>query len=541
MSIVDKFKNGSAAVPNCRAIDIGTTGIRIAALKKNGKKPRLTDLRDCRIPREKAGSVSPEVVLESLRSLTRGMRMKEEVLVSSLPIHRVFVRSLELPFTKDSQIRQVIASEAELHVPFPLDQIIIDYWPVEELAGENTRVIMMAAKKAVLEGHLSLLAEAGIDPSKVSVDLLGSCRAYTSLIDLPAGEATMLLDIGAIHTGAAFLLDGTVVYLRSFSWGGDMVTRAIMEEKGCGFAEAEALKISSAGSGAPIEEVISGVIFRLETELLRTINTAASALGGHPLKNIILTGGASLQHGLKDELSRKLNLEPLDLNPFSGVNTKKSPENPTIVGAALGLAVSEIVPEKVRIDFRRGEFAFGGTWKKLRRRVFTTIALAVGLTAVLALGLFWRIEMEKKTSEALARQIRLIVRRTFPDQPVPVPGTELKAMKDGVEQARNELEYYQDMISVSSLDILREISAVIPEDIKVQVVVLDIDEKRVIFRGRTEKYRPADLIKNALAKSDYFIGDKIKETRDTKTLKKGGKLVTVEFEYNIPIASAAQK
>ncbi len=541
MSITDIFKNGSVAVPSCRAIDIGTTGIRIAALKKNGKKPRLTDLRECRIPREKAGVVSPEVVLESLRSLTRGMRMKEEVLVSSLPIHRVFVRSLELPFTKDSQIRQVIASEAELHVPFPLDQIIIDYWPVEELAGGKTRVIMMAAKKSVLEGHLSLLAEAGIDPSKVSVDLLGSCRAYTSLTDLPAGEATMLLDIGAVHTGAAFLLDGTVVYLRSFSWGGDMVTRAIMEEKGCGFAEAEALKISFSGSEASIEEVISDVIFRLETELLRTINTAAPALGGHPLKNIILTGGASLQYGLKDEISRKLNLDLLDLNPFSGVNTKKSPDNPSIAGAALGLAMSEIVPEKVRIDFRREEFAFRGTWQKIRRRVFTTIALAVGLTAVLVTGFLWRLEMEKKTAKDLSRKTRLILVNTFPGQPVVAEGSELKEMEKRVENARNELKYYQDMISVSSLDILREISAVIPEDIKVQVVVLDIDEKRVIFRGRTEKYRPADLIKNALAKSDYFVGDKIKETRDTKTLKKGGKVVTVEFEYKIPIISAVRE
>lgn len=541
MSIVDKFKNGSSAVPSCRAIDIGTTGIRIAALKKNGRKPRLTDLRDCHIPRERAGAAPPDVVIESLQSLTRGMRMKEEVLVASLPLHRVFVRSLELPFTKDSQIRQVIASEAELHVPFPLDQIIIDFWPVEELAGGKTRVIMMAAKKAVLEGHLSLLAEAGIDPSKISVDLLGSCRAYTYLPNLPAGEATMLLDIGAVHTGAAFLLGGTAVYLRSFSWGGDMVTRAIMDEQGCGFAEAEALKISSAGSGGPLEEVISGVICRLETELLRTINSAASALGGYPLRNIILTGGVSLQHGLKEELSRKLSLEMLDLEPFSGVNTKKSPENPAVVETVLGLAVSEIVPGKVRIDFRRGEFAFGGIWKKIRRRVFTTMGLVVGLTALLAMGLFWRIEMEEKTSETLARKIRLVVRRTFPDQPVPVPGTELKAMTDGVEQARKELKYYQDMISVSSLDILREISAVIPDDIKVQVVVLDIDEKRVIFRGRTEKYRPADLIKNALSKSDCFVGDKIRETRDTKTLKKGGKLVTVEFEYNIPIISATQK
>jgi len=536
MNISNIFKNGSGVVPSCRAVDIGTSGIRVVALKKNGKNPRLTYFRSVPNPRANAGVVSPEVVMDSLRSLAQGMRMNEEALVSSLPIHRVFVRSLELPFTKDSQIRQVIASEAELHVPYPLDQIIIDYWPVEELDGGKTRVIMMAAKKTLLEGHLSLLAEAGIHPSKVSVDLLGSCRAYTALPDLPTEEATMLLDIGAIHTGVAFLLDGTVVYLRSFSWGGDMVTTAIMEETGCEFAEAEALKIAQPSSGDRIEEAIGAVVSRLETELARTINSAVPALGTRQLKNLILTGGASLQHGLKEEISRKLNLALLNLEPFSGVNSKKSPADPVILRTAMGLAMSEIVPGKDRIDFRREEFSFKGAWKKIRRRIFTTIGLAVGLMALLAMGLFWRIEMEENTSETLARKIRLVVRETFPDQPVPVPGEELKAMKDGVERSRKELEYYQDIISVSSLDILREISALISEQIKVQVVVLDIDEKRVIFRGRTDSYRSADLIKNALAKSDYFIGDKIKETRESKTLRKGGKLVTVEFEYNIPVS-----
>lgn len=533
--------NNSGGGHSSRSIEIGTTGIRVVAVKKNGKNPRVIDLREADIPRDKPGPASPEVVVNKLQDLAHGMGMKEEVLVSSLPIHRVFVRSLELPFSKDSQIRQVIASEAELHVPFPLEQIIIDYWIVEELEGGKTRVIMMAVKKTVLEGHLGLLAAAGINPSKVSVDLLGSCQLFTSLPSLPADEATLLLDIGAVHTGAAFLLDGKVVYIRSFSWGGDVITAAIMKEEGCGFAEAEAFKLSGRESGPRIEGVISEAVGRLETELLRTINSAASLLGENKLKNLVITGCGALQQGLKENILRKLNLKALEPDAFSGVNTKKYREISKVTETALGLALNEIIPESARINFRREEFSFKGTWKKIRQRIFVTIGLALALTALLAMGFLWRIEMEQRTSESLNRRIRLVLQKTFPNEKDSPQGTELKMMKEGVEQARQELKYYQDLTAVSSLDILREISAVVPDNIKVQVVSLDIDENRVIFRGRTNSYRSADLIKNSLAKSDYFAGDKIRETRDSKTLKKGGRLVTVEFEYNIPLVSPEQK
>jgi len=112
----------------------------------------------------------------------------------------------------------------------------------------------------------------------------------------------------------------------------------------------------------------------------------------------------------------------------------------------------------------------------------------------------------------------------------------LKAMKEGVEQAGRELKFYHDMVSVSALDILREISRIIPDSLKVQVVTMDINNKRVLFRGRTNSFRSVDLIKNALAKSRYFEGDKIHEAKGSKTRRKGGQLVTVEFEYNIPLA-----
>lgn len=533
MKIMNLFQNGSGPAPSCRAIEIGTSAIRVAALKRSGRLPRLTDYRQLPLLREKAGPAPAELVREGLRNLVQGTRIKEDMITTSLPLHQVFIRLLEVPFSRVAQIRQVIASEAELHVPFPLDDVIIDFWVVEELPEGKSRVMMSAVKKTVLEDRLRLLAEAGISPTRVNLDLLGASR---SVIDSPLidpDQVTVLLEIGAGHSGAAFLLGGRVVFLRSISWGGDTVTAAIAEAAGVGFAAAEDLKLASdPGISASI---FSAAYELLGGELLRTVTGASAPCGGRSPSGLVLTGGGSRSPGLGEYLTKKTGLKVLEVNPSDRVRSRRDPPGPES-SVAIGLALSGIAPTSDRVDFRREEFAFTGGWKKIRRRLLLTAFLIAGVLVLLALAFFWKIGMEEREVQNLDRRIRQIVRLTFPDAPVPVPGQELKAMEEELEKSRLELRHYRELVSVSALDILREISRMVPESIKVQVVVMDIDTNRVVFRGRTNNYRSADLVKNALTQSEYFAGDKIRETRDSKTLQKGGELVTVEFEYLIPLA-----
>ncbi len=535
MKIRNLIQNGGGPVPSSRAIDIGTSTLRVAALKRGGRRARLTDYRELSIPREAPGPAPSERVGEKLKELLKGMRVKEEVIVSALPLHLVFIRLLEVPFTKTAQIRQVIASEAELHVPFPLDEVIIDFWKVQELEEGKTRVMMAAVKKSVLEKHLQLLAESGVQPDRVNVDLLGSCRTVMDSSLIEPGKITMFLEIGAAHSGAAFIRGGVVFFVRSISWGGDNITSSLAKVRGLSFAAAEELKISSPREVSP--EQLPTAYKPLEVELLRTLPAAAAAAAGRSPDSLVISGGGGRTEGLGQYLAERTGLKLLEIDPSDAARSRRNSSGARSA-TALGLALSEISDARARLDFRREEFSFSGAWKKLRQRLLITALLTAGVLVLLALGLFWKIGMEQREVRNLNRRIRQVVRLTFPDAPVPIPGQELKVMEEELEKAGQELNYYRELVSTSALDVLREISRAVPESIRVQVVVMDIDANRVIFRGRTNNYRSAELIKNALAQSDYFQGDKIRETRDSKTLQKGGQLVTVEFEYLIPLAAA---
>ncbi len=536
MSLKEIIQSGSGLARSCRAIEIGTTAIRLAVLKKRGKKVRVVETREAHLPRKAPGPPPPDLVAETLRELVAADKNREEALCSSLPIGTVFVRSLEFPFSKMSQIRQVIASEAELHVPFPLNQIVIDFWPVNGSEGGKTRVVMVAVKKEALQAHLELFASVGLDPSAFTLDALGLARAYSYAGGFDPDEVTMLLDVGAGHTGAIFFSGGDIKYLRSFAWGGDTVTTAVMDEVGCSFARAEELKKASDLDPAirtRVEAARKSTLAALEAEIVRTIHSAAPLTDGRPTKNVILTGGAVRQPGLSEELLRKLKLQLLEVDPLQALDLPKTETPPPGTLGSIGTALSEIVPTKAKVNFRRWEFSFHGSWESIKRRLIISAVLAGSLVVLLATGFFMQIKVEENKYRRLGENIQALLKETLPEGKLPASGGELTALKDGLQEEKAKLGYYQDLVSVSAFDILREISRIIPEDLKVQVVTLEIDRERVRFVGRTDSFGSADKIKNSFRGSDYFQADKIREG-ETKTKKVGGKVVTVEFNFTIP-------
>ena len=148
--------------------------------------------------------------------------------------------------------------------------------------------------------------------------------------------------------------------------------------------------------------------------------------------------------------------------------------------------------------------------------------------------------MENKRYEKKEDQIRSLLKTTFPELGRVNPGNEIYEMENSLKRMTENYGYYRGFTALSVLDILREINRIIPAEIKVQVVELDITQERVRFKGRTDSYGSVDQVKNSFQNSSYFQADKIREG-DTKTKMIGGELVTVEFNYTIPLSPAAEK
>ncbi len=536
MKWLERLTSSPTAAKSCWAIDIGSSGVRAVLLKRRGRAARVADWREASWLRESPEPPSPEQVGRGLAEITARRRISAEMIVSSLPIHQVFIKALTVPFARTSQIRQVIAAEAELHIPYPLEEIVLDFWPLEVLEGGKTRVMTVAVRKEVLAAHLELLAGAGISPSAVGIDFLGLASAlnHTGLID-PSGEI-LLAEVGARHTACAFFREGRLSFLRGFAWGTDSVCRELMKAGGVGFAEADRLR-AEAVSGASedwVRAAIEPAREELAAELTRTVYAASGRSSGTLPSRLLLSGEGI--PGLKEFLAGRLGIEVAVPPPIKATKVVKSRrELPRAAWTALGLALNRLRPSEQDVNFRKGEFSPPTTALTIRRRLWLAAAQAAAVVAVVLVFLLGRISAEENRARELQERVRDILAQTAtpPDQ-IPA-GLELYHLEEKLKQAERRVNIYRRLDTLSSLDILKEMSRSIPAEIPVQIVELDIGPDRVRFKGRTNSYGAAEAVRRALAESPYFSND-IDPGR-MRTRRRGGELVTVEFNYLIPVKS----
>jgi len=535
MRWLERLASPQPAAKSCWAVDVGSSGVRAVLLKRRGRRVRLINWKEVTWERDLPGPPAPEQVSRALAELTGGRKISSEIVAAAVPIHQVFVKSLVVPFTRSFQIRQVIASEAELHIPYPLEEVVFDFWPLEELEGGKTRVMTMAVRKELLAGHIELLQGAGINPSVVGVDFLGSAAALAQAEAIDEAEAIILVEVGTSHTAVAFFLEGRIKFMRSFIWGGDTISQALMKEFGCSFAEAERIK-ASALVGPAEERVLAGLGPALEEmggELTRTIYAASSQSFGPPPSRLILADTAGIP-GLKEFLASRTGLEVSVPQLLKGVAVKKSKLSfPFSAWSCLGLALNQLHPGGQRVNFRSGEFSLKGAGGAVRRRLWLAGVEAAALAAVLLVFLLGRIKAEEKKSLELQNKIQAILQQTSTPAAQIISGLEHIQMEEKLKQAQRDIKEYRRLETISALEILREMSRLVPAEIPIQVVELDITPDRVRLKGRTNNYGSVEAVREALSRSPYFQGEI--DPGGMRTRRRGGELVTVEFDYLIPV------
>ena len=82
----------------------------------------------------------------------------------------VIIKKISMDRMKEAEAREVIRWEAEQHVPFDVESVELDHQTLDP-NGEGTQmdVLLVAAKRELIESKLRVLIEAGVSASVVDV------------------------------------------------------------------------------------------------------------------------------------------------------------------------------------------------------------------------------------------------------------------------------------------------------------------------------------------------------------------------------------
>src|SRR6266567_4694649 len=178
-------------------LDIGSGIIKVAVIDHSGSEPELIKV------------ATTEVAADAI---VEGEVMDPGIVAEAVRGRDVIVKKIQMDRMKEADAREVIRWEAEQHVPFDMANVELDFQILDpEAEGLQMSVLLVAAKRELVEGRTGLLNEAGLEPTIIDVDAFAIHNAFELNHPDAMQGVVGLVNIGHEVTNVNILEDGVPV------------------------------------------------------------------------------------------------------------------------------------------------------------------------------------------------------------------------------------------------------------------------------------------------------------------------------------------
>ena len=334
-------------------VDISSTSVKLLELSvKNGRywveSYALIPLQENSVVEKNI--LNPEAVgdaLERVINLTNPQSTNAAIAIpTSMVIHKII--EMDADMTDDEREVQ-IRMDAEQYIPFPLDEVSLDFEVLPDRLANPTRVnvLLVATRTENVETRVEVLELAGLTPKVADVESYAMERAFGVFADtLPMGVNTVgILDIGHTMTTLSVMQNGKIIYTREQVFGGKQLTQDVQTRYGLSFEEAGRAKKERSLPDDFDTEVLEPFLEALVQQAARSLQFFFSSSQFNEIDHILLAGGNANITGLPKLLQQKLGYRVTTANPFlqmgfsPQVDIKKIENDASSLMVACGLAL----------------------------------------------------------------------------------------------------------------------------------------------------------------------------------------------------------
>jgi len=333
---------------NLIGLDIGSSSIKVCQLKETRRAYQLQSFGSIPLPPEAIvdGSImNATAVVDAVRELMASQKIKQKEVAVSVSGHSVILRKINLPVMTPEELDNTIQWEAEQYIPFDINDVNVDVEILNPKAGQGQMdVLLVAAKKDVINDYVSVAQEAGLRPVVVDVDSFCVQNMFEANYGFPPGETVALIDVGATVISINVISDGITSFTRDINMGGQMLTEEIQKQFNVSFEEAEHYKTGGDGnfSNSSIAREVAKLSERvsetLVTEIQRSLDFFAATTINADIARIYLAGGASQLPHLVRSLERRLEVPVEYVNPFKNIAIDPKRFDPELIGRMAPMA-----------------------------------------------------------------------------------------------------------------------------------------------------------------------------------------------------------
>jgi type IV pilus assembly protein PilM len=321
-------------------LDIGSGLIKLAVVEHAKGGPVLARvgvapvLQDAIVEGE---IMDPGVVADAIRGVFRAAGVKQKRVVAAVGGRDVIIKKIQVDRMKESDAADVVRWEAQQHVPFDIEGVELDFQVLDpEGEGVQMDVLLVAAKRELVENRSTLLADAGLDPAVVDVDAFALHNAFEVNYPDAMFGVSGLIHIGHEVTNVNILQDGVPVLTRDLSVGTRKFREDLQRERGMSVDDADRL-LQGTERSPDLEPFVKNRGEEIGVGLERAAAFLASASrDAGQVQRIYCSGGGARIPGLADTLGERLRLPVEVADPVKGIRVKDE--------AFGSLAIDEVAP-----------------------------------------------------------------------------------------------------------------------------------------------------------------------------------------------------
>ena len=328
------------------AVDIGTQNLKIVELQKGDKKNKLLNFKVINLVADGKRYIPKEISKILKKSLSE-MGISSKSVKTTVSGKSLIVRHVELPKMSVAELKSSLKYQADLHIPYSLDDAYYDAYIFENAKGlpENRmKALIVALKKSEANENIDILYKAGLDIELITVNSVALYNIFENGIkESEKNEVIALVDIGSSKTTLSIIDKGEFALSREIKYGGLHFTEVLMEGLNLSFDDSESKKIAG-------DDIILPFTNEAYKPILRDIRASFDyfeGMMGLSVSKIYLSGGGALARGVSDYLKDKLGVQSLIWNPLRNIDESVISDKEGLVKNAssltvcLGTAISE--------------------------------------------------------------------------------------------------------------------------------------------------------------------------------------------------------
>ncbi|MGK2914237.1 MAG: pilus assembly protein PilM [Porticoccaceae bacterium] len=309
-------------------LDISSSTVKLLELSRSGNHYKVESYFVRPLP--------PNAVVEKnindinalsdvIRKVVSQAKTRTKDVAVAVPGSAVITKVIEMPADLSAQgMESQIAVEADQYIPYPLDEVALDFEVIGPSAtnAEHVDVLLAACRRENVDLRVEALVLGGLNPKIADVEVFAVERAFRLIneqLEEMGDQVVAVADIGATMLTLSVLVDGKTLYTREQLFGGRQVTEEIQRRYGLSVEEAGLAKKKG---GLPEDyqtEIVEPFKEALIQQISRSLQFFFSSSQYNYVDHLVLAGGVAVMEGLRDEVEVKLGLPTTIANPFANM------------------------------------------------------------------------------------------------------------------------------------------------------------------------------------------------------------------------------